>query len=81
MMMLSLAFDDLIGQIVGVYHLKDSVLFHDTIYYNILFGNMEATPEQVYEAADMAEMHNVIMTMPKKYDTQVGERGLKLSGW
>jgi ATP-binding cassette subfamily B (MDR/TAP) protein 7 len=59
---------------------QDSVLFHDTIYYNILYGNMEAKPEQVYEAADMAEMHNVIMTMPKKYDTQVGERGLKLSG-
>lgn len=41
---------------------------------------MEATPDEVYEAAKMAEMHGVVMAMPNKYNTQVGERGLKLSG-
>lgn len=56
------------------------MLFHDTIFYNLQYGNMEATPDEVYEAAKMAEMHGVIMAMPNKYNTQVGERGLKLSG-
>lgn len=41
---------------------------------------MEATPDEVYEAARMAQMHSVVMAMPNKYNTQVGERGLKLSG-
>jgi len=44
------------------------------------YGNMDATVTEVYEAAKMAEMHNVVMNMPNKYNTQVGERGLKLSG-
>jgi ATP-binding cassette subfamily B (MDR/TAP) protein 7 len=59
---------------------QDSVLFHDTIFYNVQYGDMTATEEQVHKAADMAEMHSVIMNMPKQYRTQVGERGLKLSG-
>jgi ATP-binding cassette subfamily B (MDR/TAP) protein 7 len=59
---------------------QDSVLFHDTIFYNIKYGNVSATDEQIYEAAKLADIHNSIMAMPKKYDTQVGERGLVLSG-
>ncbi|CAF0764189.1 unnamed protein product [Didymodactylos carnosus] len=59
---------------------QDTVLFHDTILYNINYGNLKATKEQVYEAAKLAEVHNAIMRMPKQYDTMVGERGLKLSG-
>lgn len=56
------------------------MLFHDTIFYNIQYGNMAATVSEVYEAAKMAEMHSVVTSMPNKYNTQVGERGLKLSG-
>lgn len=60
---------------------QDSVLFHDTVFHNIHYGDMTKSPEDVYEAAKMAEMHNAIMhRFPKKYETQVGERGLKLSG-
>ena len=56
------------------------MLFHDTIFYNLQYGNLSATPEQVYEAARMADLHESIMRMPLQYSTQVGERGLKLSG-
>ena len=57
------------------------MLFHDTVFNNIHYGDLNKTPEQVYEAAKMAEIHNTIVTrFPNKYDTQVGERGLKLSG-
>lgn len=59
---------------------QDQVLFHDTIFYNINYGRVNATPEEVYEAAKMADVHNAIMRMPHGYETQVGERGLKLSG-
>eukprot|EP00026_Physarum_polycephalum_P004397 Phypoly_transcript_04416.p1 GENE.Phypoly_transcript_04416~~Phypoly_transcript_04416.p1 ORF type:complete len:708 (+),score=105.99 Phypoly_transcript_04416:116-2125(+) len=59
---------------------QDTVLFNDTIYYNISYGNPNATREQVEEAARMAHIHEVIMSMPDQYDTKVGERGLKLSG-
>lgn len=59
---------------------QDSVLFHDSIFYNINYGNLKASKEKVYEAAKLAEVHNAISRMPKKYDTIVGERGLKLSG-
>lgn len=59
---------------------QDSVLFHNTIQHNIHYGNLEATAEKVIEAAKMAEIHNSIQTWPQGYDTQVGERGLKLSG-
>lgn len=56
------------------------MLFHDTIFYNLKYGNVMATDEQVFEAAKMAEIHQSILNMPRQYDTQVGERGLKLSG-
>jgi len=60
--------------------LQDSVLFHDTIMYNIRYGNVRASTEKVYDVAKMAEIHDAILNMPQQYNTQVGERGLKLSG-
>ncbi|EFA84369.1 ABC transporter B family protein [Heterostelium album PN500] len=59
---------------------QDTVLFNDTILYNISYGNPNATREQVEEAARLAHIHEVIMNMPEGYETMVGERGLKLSG-
>ncbi|XP_058392191.1 iron-sulfur clusters transporter ABCB7, mitochondrial isoform X2 [Diceros bicornis minor] len=59
---------------------QDAVLFHNTIYYNLLYGNINASPEEVYEVAKLAGLHDAILRMPHGYDTQVGERGLKLSG-
>jgi len=57
------------------------VLFHDSIMYNIQYGDVTASAQQVYDVAKMAEIHDVILNMPNQYQTQVGERGLKLSGW
>lgn len=60
---------------------QDAVLFHDTIKYNINYGNIEnACEADVIEASRMAELHDTIVSWPQGYDTQVGERGLKLSG-
>ncbi|RLV98408.1 hypothetical protein DV515_00010767 [Chloebia gouldiae] len=59
---------------------QDPVLFHNTIYYNLLYGNTGARAEEVYAVAKLAGIHDAILRMPKGYDTQVGERGLKLSG-
>jgi ATP-binding cassette subfamily B protein len=59
---------------------QDTVLFNDTIYYNISYGRPSASPSEVEEAARMASIHDFIMTLPDGYQTQVGERGLKLSG-
>lgn len=59
---------------------QESVLFHDTIKYNINYGNLDKTEEDVKQAARMAELHESIIQWPKAYETQVGERGLKLSG-
>ena len=59
---------------------QDTVLFNDTIYYNIAYGHPEAAREEVLEAARAAHIHSFIETLPDKYDTMVGERGLKLSG-
>uniref|UniRef100_A0A7E4V5I9 Iron-sulfur clusters transporter ABCB7, mitochondrial n=1 Tax=Panagrellus redivivus TaxID=6233 RepID=A0A7E4V5I9_PANRE len=59
---------------------QDSVLFHDTIFYNLQYGNPNASPERVYEVARMADIHDAILRMPNGYNTVVGERGLKLSG-
>lgn len=61
-------------------HSQDSVLFHDTIFYNLQYGNIHASKEDVLAAAQTADIHNAIMGMPHQYETQVGERGLKLSG-
>jgi ATP-binding cassette, subfamily B, heavy metal transporter len=59
---------------------QDTVLFNDSIFYNIQYGRPEATREEVIEAARSAHIHDFIESLPDKYDTQVGERGLKLSG-
>lgn len=59
---------------------QDTVLFNDTIFYNIRYGRTEATREEVEEAARAAHIHEFIMAMPDGYETEVGERGLKLSG-
>jgi ATP-binding cassette subfamily B protein len=59
---------------------QDTVLFNDTIYYNILYGRPGATPGEVEEAARLARIHDFIVTLPDGYQTRVGERGLKLSG-
>ena len=59
---------------------QDCVLFHNTIRHNIAYGDLEAGEERVERAARMAELHQSILEWPRGYDTQVGERGLKLSG-
>jgi ATP-binding cassette subfamily B protein len=59
---------------------QDTVLFNDTIYYNIAYGRPEATRAEIEAAARAARIHDFIVTLPKGYDTAVGERGLKLSG-
>jgi len=59
---------------------QDTVLFNDTIAYNIRYGRPDATDEEVREAARMAQVASFIEALPKGYDTEVGERGLKLSG-
>ena len=59
---------------------QDTVLFNDTIYYNIAYGRPGATREEVEQAARLARIHDFIMALPQGYDSTVGERGLKLSG-
>jgi ATP-binding cassette subfamily B protein len=59
---------------------QDTVLFNDTIYYNIAYGRPEASPAEVEHAARLARIHDFIMGLPEGYQTRVGERGLKLSG-
>ncbi|OQW38871.1 MAG: metal ABC transporter permease [Proteobacteria bacterium SG_bin4] len=59
---------------------QDTVLFNDSIYYNIAYGRPDATAEEIFAAARAAHIHDFIERLPLKYDTVVGERGLKLSG-
>lgn len=59
---------------------QDTVLFNDTIAYNIAYGNLDASEAEVERAARAAQLHDFIMSLPDKYQTKVGERGLKLSG-
>ena len=59
---------------------QDTVLFNDTINYNIAYGRDTATPAQIEQAAKAAQIHAFVESLPKGYDTMVGERGLKLSG-
>ena len=70
---------DSLHQAIGVVP-QDTVLFNDTIYYNIAYGLANATQDEVIEAAMDAQIHEFIMSLPNTYDTLVGERGLKLSG-
>ncbi|WP_417433050.1 ABCB family ABC transporter ATP-binding protein/permease [Kiloniella sp.] len=59
---------------------QDTVLFNDTILYNIAYGRPSATREEVEEAAKLAKIHDFVLSLPDGYDSIVGERGLKLSG-
>jgi ABC-type transport system involved in Fe-S cluster assembly fused permease/ATPase subunit len=59
---------------------QDTVLFNETIEYNIRYGKPDASPAEVREAARLAQIHEFIVTLPQGYDSLVGERGLKLSG-
>ena len=59
---------------------QDTVLFNDTIRYNIQYGNLDASDEEVERAAMLAKIHDFIITLPDGYNTIVGERGLRLSG-
>jgi ATP-binding cassette subfamily B protein len=59
---------------------QDTVLFNETIGYNIAFGKAGSTQAEVEQAARLAHLHDFIMSLPEGYDTKVGERGVKLSG-
>ena len=59
---------------------QDTVLFNDTIEYNIAYGRPGARPDEIVGAAQLAQIHDFVTGLPEGYATQVGERGLKLSG-
>jgi ATP-binding cassette subfamily B protein len=59
---------------------QDTVLFNDTLFYNIQYGRPEAGRDEVLAAAKAAHLHEFVERLPDRYDTRVGERGLKLSG-
>ncbi|MDP6855767.1 MAG: ATP-binding cassette domain-containing protein, partial [Arenicellales bacterium] len=59
---------------------QDTVLFNDTIHYNIAYGDPQANEQAIVDAARTAHIHQFISTLPEGYQTRVGERGLKLSG-
>ena len=59
---------------------QDTVLFNDTIRYNIAYGRPDATQAEIERAARLAQVHDFVLRLPDGYDTRVGERGLKLSG-
>jgi ATP-binding cassette subfamily B protein len=73
-----LALADLRGRIAVVP--QDTILFNDTIAYNIAFGRFGSTQPDIERAAKLAHLHDFIMSLPEGYDTRVGERGVKLSG-
>lgn len=59
---------------------QDTVLFNDTILYNVAYGRPGASAQEIEDAAKMAKIHDFVLSLPDGYDTVVGERGLKLSG-
>ncbi len=59
---------------------QDTVLFNDTIRYNIAYGRPDASQEEIEQAARLAQVNEFVLSLPDGYDTMVGERGLKLSG-
>jgi ATP-binding cassette subfamily B protein len=59
---------------------QDTVLFNDSIYYNIAYGRPSASRDEIENAAIAAQLHDFILSLPEGYQTKVGERGLKLSG-
>jgi ATP-binding cassette, subfamily B, heavy metal transporter len=70
---------DSLRAVIGIVP-QDTVLFNDSIYYNIAYGNPDASEAQVHAAAAAAHIHDFILSLPQGYDSPVGERGLKLSG-
>ena len=66
-------------KIIGVVP-QDTVLFNDTIHYNISYGDPKASEDDIINAAKNADIHNFVISLPDGYETIVGERGLKLSG-
>ncbi len=70
---------DSLRQAIGIVP-QDTVLFNDTILYNIRYGRPDATDAEVEEAAKLAQIHDFVMGLPDGYKSMVGERGLKLSG-
>jgi ABC-type transport system involved in Fe-S cluster assembly fused permease/ATPase subunit len=70
---------DSLHDLIGVVP-QDTVLFNDTVLYNIAYGRPEASREELIAAAKAAKIHDFIMSLPEGYETKVGERGLKLSG-
>ena len=63
---------------IGV--VQDTVLFNETLMYNLKYDNTDATDEQVHKACRAASIHDTVLTFSDKYETKVGERGLRLSG-
>jgi ATP-binding cassette subfamily B (MDR/TAP) protein 7 len=59
---------------------QDTPLFHADVMHNVRYGRLDATDEEVYDAARRANIHDTVMRLPEKYRTQVGERGLMISG-
>ena len=59
---------------------QDTILFNDTIFYNIAYGKIKASKSEIIQAAKMAHIHDFILSLPDGYETMVGERGLRLSG-
>ena len=59
---------------------QDVFLFTGSIWENIAYGNLDASKEEVIQAAKLANIHDFVMTLPEKYDTYIGERGVMLSG-
>ena len=70
---------DSLRQHIGVVP-QDTILFNETLMYNLKYANQDATDEEVYAACRAASIHDKIMTFPDTYNTKVGERGLRLSG-
>jgi ABC-type transport system involved in Fe-S cluster assembly fused permease/ATPase subunit len=66
-------------QLIGVVP-QDTVLFNDTVHYNIAYGRPDASEQEIQAAARAAKIHDFIVSLPEGYETLVGERGLKLSG-
>jgi len=59
---------------------QDTILFNTSLMYNLLYANPQATTEEMYTACRLAHIHDRILSFPNGYETQVGERGLRLSG-
>lgn len=68
-----------VRQLIGIVP-QDTVLFNESIFFNIQYGNLAAPEKDVYRAAKAAKIHDFILSLPEGYNTLVGERGMKLSG-